>query len=260
VNMIRYSETTAVAVQAEVGTLPALVKRAAASLSNATSAAEILEAKEMASLAYDAAKKTARFAKAKQAHDEVISAVYRAQADALEIESMAKRRLADEYDAAQDRGEIRKNGDKSFSGKEKLSGPEVIPPKELHEARQVRDAEKTEPGIVKRVLDEKVSAGQEPTKAALREAVVEAAKQGLAGSPSTPPNKNPLYKAPSKSGSAWTYLYGECRALNEWATDEHVLLALHGMAERTDDQSANINAIRKSAEILNTFLESINAQ
>jgi hypothetical protein len=34
-------------------------------------------------------------AKAKKAHDEVISAVYHAQADALEIESLANRRLAD---------------------------------------------------------------------------------------------------------------------------------------------------------------------
>jgi hypothetical protein len=34
----------------------------------------------------------------------------RAQADALLIESEAKRRLADEYDAAQERGEIAKQG------------------------------------------------------------------------------------------------------------------------------------------------------
>jgi hypothetical protein len=47
-------------------------------------------------------------------------AVYHAQADALEIEVMAKRRLADEYDAAQDRGELRTNGECSFSGVEKV--------------------------------------------------------------------------------------------------------------------------------------------
>lgn len=35
----------------------------------------------------------------------VLAAAHRAQADVLEIESIAKRRLADEYDAAQDRGE-----------------------------------------------------------------------------------------------------------------------------------------------------------
>jgi hypothetical protein len=34
------------------------------------------------------------------------AAVHRAQADALEIEAKAKRRLADEYDAAQERGEV----------------------------------------------------------------------------------------------------------------------------------------------------------
>lgn len=95
--------------------------------------------------------------------------------------------------------------------------------------------------------------------AELREAVKEAAAIGIKGAPA-PSNKNPLYKAPSKAGSAWTYLYGECRALNEWATDENVLLALHGMNERTDDQSANLNAIRRTAEVLNNFLESVNAQ
>jgi hypothetical protein len=40
---------------------------------------------------YDAAKKAARLGKAKQAHDELIAAAYRAQADALEIEAQAKR-------------------------------------------------------------------------------------------------------------------------------------------------------------------------
>jgi hypothetical protein len=38
--------------------------------------------------------------------DVLIAAVYRAQADALVIEAQAKRRLADEYDAAQARGEV----------------------------------------------------------------------------------------------------------------------------------------------------------
>jgi len=37
--------------------------------------------------------------------DELIAKVHRAQADALEIEATAKRRLADEYDVAQERGE-----------------------------------------------------------------------------------------------------------------------------------------------------------
>lgn len=46
------------------------------------------------------------FAWANTAHDELIAAANRVQAVALEIEAQAKRRLADEYDAAQDRGEF----------------------------------------------------------------------------------------------------------------------------------------------------------
>lgn len=61
--------------------------------------------------------------------------------------------LADEYDAAQERGEIRQNGERSFSSPEKLSATEVLPPKDLHEARKLRDAEAAEPGVIRRALD-----------------------------------------------------------------------------------------------------------
>ena len=89
--------------------LPALVDRAAKALASARTAAEVLEAREAARLAYDAAKsvaRLARLAKVKQAHDDIIKAIRRAQRDALEIEARAKCRLADEYDAAQERGEV----------------------------------------------------------------------------------------------------------------------------------------------------------
>jgi hypothetical protein len=59
---------------------------------------------------YDVAKRTARLAKAKGAHDELIAKAHRAQADALEIEAMAKRRMADEYEAAQLRDEVARHG------------------------------------------------------------------------------------------------------------------------------------------------------
>jgi hypothetical protein len=39
-------------------------------------------------------------------HDTLIAAAYRAQADALDIGTQAKRRFADEYDAAHARGEV----------------------------------------------------------------------------------------------------------------------------------------------------------
>lgn len=110
---------------------------------------------------------------------EPIAKAHRAQADALEIEAAAKRRLADEYDAAIESGEIgKKPGPKIVSGMETISATEVMPPKLVHEARQIRDAEKVNPGIVRRTLNDRLDKGQEPTKAALREAVVETAKQG----------------------------------------------------------------------------------
>jgi hypothetical protein len=243
--------------------LPALIRRAADQLVSATSAAEILEARDMASVAYDASKKAARLAKAKGAHDELIAKAHRTQADALEIEAAAKRRLADEYDAAQERGEIAKVGQPSIvpdqNDKPATASDLGISRKEIHEARQIRDAEVAEPGIARRALDARLAQGLEPNKASLREAVTEAAMRGIRGAPA-PTNRNPLYRAPSQAGAAWSYLYGNCRSLSEWATDDKIILALHGKAERTDDQNSNVRAIRRAAAILNKFLEDIDAQ
>lgn len=93
----------------------------------------------------------ARFARAKSAHDDVIAAVYRAQADALEIEAMAKRRLADEYDAAQERGEVATRADQNLLPDEKkVSVSDLgLTHKDIHEARQIRDAETAEPGVIR---------------------------------------------------------------------------------------------------------------
>ena len=57
--------------------LPQLVDHAAAALTNARTAAEVLEAKDLAAFAYDSAKRAARLAKAKGAHDELIAAFAR---------------------------------------------------------------------------------------------------------------------------------------------------------------------------------------
>ena len=89
--------------------------------------------------AYNAAKTTARIAKAKSAHDAVITTVYRAQADALEIESVAKRKLADEYDAAQERGEVKTrahNQRASSAPEEAVSASDIgLTHRDIHEAR-----------------------------------------------------------------------------------------------------------------------------
>lgn len=155
-------------------TLPRLVETAAAALANARSAAEVLEAREIASLAYDVAKRTARLRKAKNAHDELIAAAHRVQADALTIEAGAKRRLADEYDAARDGGVVSAQGQRTDLLPDEKKVPTVaelgLTHKDIHEARLIRDAEAADPGIVRRTLDARLERGEEPTRAALRRA------------------------------------------------------------------------------------------
>lgn len=156
--------------------LSALVDRAAATLASARSSAEVLEARDLASLAYATAKRAGRLAKMKKAHDELIAAAYHAQADALEIESMAKAKLADEYDEAQDHGEVAKHGQR-----QDLSDGKVLPTaadiglthKQVHDARQIRDAEEADPGVVRRTLDDCLERGEEPSKAALNKTVLD---------------------------------------------------------------------------------------
>lgn len=155
--------------------LPGLVERAASALANARTSAEILEAREKAGIAYDAAKRAGRLAKAKAAHDELIAAIHRTQADALEIEAAAKRRLADEYDAAQERGEVATRGGERSGREHSTPAPSAadigLSRKDIHEARQLRDAENADPGVIRRTLDERIERGEEPTKAAIREAI-----------------------------------------------------------------------------------------
>ncbi len=172
----------------ESGELRRIIDRAADTLAGAANAAEILDARDQAAFAYDAAKASARLARAKGAHDELIARAYRAQADAAEIEALAKRRLADEYEAARERGEVAGHGgsrgnqhtakvdEQNFGDVDRpatiadigLTRPQIF------EARQIRDAIAAEPGIVRRVLDELLDAGDEPTKAKLRQALAPA--------------------------------------------------------------------------------------
>lgn len=164
----------AVQTSPTIESLPALVERAASHLASAKDSAEVLEARDMAGVAYTAAKAAVRLAKAKGAFDDVIVKVWRAQADALQIEAMANRRIADEYDAAQLRGEVATVGKRSQPERLVEAPPSAadvgLSRKDIHEARQIRDAEETYPGIVKRTLDAAIEAGEEPTKAAVRRA------------------------------------------------------------------------------------------
>ena len=63
---------------------------------------------------------------------------------------MAKRRLADEYDAAQERGEVQsRGGDQSSKSELPTAAAIGLSRKDIHEARQIRDAEAAEPRIVR---------------------------------------------------------------------------------------------------------------
>lgn len=186
-NVVALNHAVSEATVQPLGKLVEMIEDAANTLSGAHSAAEILDARDKAALAYDAAKRAARFAQARDAHNTVVAAAHRAQARALEIEAGAKRRLADEYDAAQERGEIAKRADGPAirdhvpeQNKIKSDTVSVLPAttadiglsrKDIHEARIIRDAEQSEPGIVRRALDAVIAAGEEPTKAKLRRVV-----------------------------------------------------------------------------------------
>ncbi len=168
--------TTALATVAEThaeSALPVLVRRAAEHLAQAETAAEVLEARELARAAYDAGKSAERLAKIRGAHDEVIAAVYRAQADALEIEYRAKRRLADEYDEAKRAGEVAGEGARSTipAGNSSPTVSELgLSSKEIHEGREASRAEAAKPGITRDIIDLSLSQGRAPTRADTRRA------------------------------------------------------------------------------------------
>ena len=229
--------------------LPSLIDRAASMLSGAKTAAEVLEAREVAGLAYDVAKRAARLQRAKSAHDDLVAAAHRAQAHALEIEARAKRRLADEYDAAQARGEVAGNGqrgpEKAVADANSFSPATTadlgLRRDEIHEARQIRDAEAADPGIVRRTLDDRLERGEEPTRAALRKMVVDAAMRGLRPQRSAS-RRNPLYVPPTPEQAAWRHVTGTFRAFAEWASDENLALARKGMREARDTPFHDLDA------------------
>lgn len=173
--------TKKAATVAIVGKLPGMIKAAADKLASATDAAAVLEARDLATVTYSTAKISSRIAKAKGAHDKVVAAAHRAQADALEIEAEAKRRLADEYDGAQKRGEVGKKGQRTdlVPEQDKVPTAEEIgmSRKEVQDAREIRDAIKANPGIVKEVLGDILKSGDEPTRAALKKAIAPVVKE-----------------------------------------------------------------------------------
>lgn len=171
--------------------LPQLIDRASAALASARTSAEVLEARDFARAAYDAAKSAGRMAKAKTAHDSLIADIHRAQAHALAIRARAEMRLAEEYDAAQDRGEVAGNGqrgpEKAVADGNSFSPATVadlgIRRDEIHEARKMRDAEAADPGIISRTIEGMIERGEEPTRQGLRKEITAKPKPQMAREP-----------------------------------------------------------------------------
>lgn len=250
---------TALAIIAEQhSSLPSLVRRAADQLAMATTAAEVLDARDMAGAAYDAAKSAVRFARAKGAHDELIAKVHRAQADALEIEAMAKRRLADEYDAAQERGEIATRADQNLlPDQKKVSVSELgLTHKDIHEARQIRDAEVADPGIISRTIMERLHAGHEPTKTAVRQAVIEVVSRPNASAPRQS-RANPIYE-PNPAYDAVNRVIGSCTTISETLEANGVDFVIGGFLDAAM-RARSIAKFTHARDALNTILEAIDA-
>lgn len=249
--------TVPVPITMSDGNLPGLIDRAATMLAGAKTAAEVLEAREAAGLAYDVAKRAARLKNAKAAHDDLVAAAHRAQADALEIEAAAKRRLADEYDAAQARGEVAGLGANQHRDEGvAVSNTLGLRRDQIHEARRLRDAEAAAPGIVRRTLDEKLERGEEPNRTALRKMVVDAAMRGMRPE-RKPSRRNPLYVPPTPPQAAWQHVTGTFRAFAEWASDDTLALAREGMnaAQGSQFHHLDVAAIAAGSEAFTKIKE-----
>ena len=100
----------------------------------------------------------------------------RMQAQALRIEARAKERLADEYDAAQERGEVathggadRGNQHANVADRNVATAADLgLRRDQIHEARRIRDAERVDPGAIDRSIEGALARGEAPTRTQLR--------------------------------------------------------------------------------------------
>lgn len=89
----------------------------------------------------------------------------------MKTEAQGKRRLANEYDAAQQRCEVATQSRGGANIADGVPGGNTVADlgltrKQVHEGRQLRDAEAAAPGVIRRTLDARLADGQEPAVAA----------------------------------------------------------------------------------------------
>ncbi|CAN7429571.1 SAM-dependent methyltransferase [Rhizobium rhizogenes] len=134
---------------------------------------DVVNARIVASVAYKQAKTAAEFAEQIGATEKLVAKARRMQADALLIEARAKILIADKWDEAQAAGKASTGGrPKTVSeGNGFTSQDTGLSRKEIHEARKLAAAEHSDPGIVERTIQARLTARLEPTRANLRAAV-----------------------------------------------------------------------------------------
>ena len=153
-----------------------LIAQAILTLDGATSAAQVLEAERQADVAYDAAAVAERHQRRRGAHDEILTACRQMMADAAVIKARAEIRLADEWDAAQARGEVARAGGNRQSIIHNADNAPTqaelgVDPRQISRARRTRDAERADPDIIRRTVDAAVREGRAPTRAGVGRAI-----------------------------------------------------------------------------------------
>ena len=232
--------------------LPSLVSRAADQLAEAKTSAEVLEAKTMAGVAYDAAKSAGRIARMKEAHDDLMQKIYRSQARCVIIEGEAQARLADEYDAAQERGEVAKRGWESGVDKHNITTAADLGLRrdQIHEARKVRNLLRENPTAIEDKVKELDERGLEPTKAAIREQLLYALENLKAFKSENKPEKKHVV---SEGYNDLASFSGLCRDLGSWdveTTAKYKNDEMQGVVDRLQGKvDAAILNLKKYKEI-----------
>jgi hypothetical protein len=217
-----------------------LVVAARKTLTEAKSCAAILDAQAKAQVAINAARRAARFAKAQGAHEDLVDAARRLMGDARGIEAAADVRLAVEYDAAQDRGELPKAGKPNSSRAEELGAVEGLTHKQIYEARIIRAGEEAEPGVVQKTIFQLLEEGHEPTRVAVRKACIEAATKALKGGGGGHRSKrNPHYK-PNPLRDALLAVTGACDEIVRKVADHPISKIVRAFSDDAERDRAAI--------------------
>lgn len=170
--------------------LPAIINDTQQMLDRARTSAEVLEVRDQARMAYAIAKEQSRMEKASRAHADICNTATRLIGAAALLEARANIKLAEEYDAAKDKGEVAVAGSNQHSNEVVVNANDLgIRRDQIHHARKLRDAELESPGILDRTVNDLIERGEEPTKAAIMREVL--------------PKQKPVEKVNEKGLQLW---------------------------------------------------------